>query len=356
MKRRAFTRRKSVVRTRGKLKGRRWANWPVEKLLDLRLCDLNLSLKGTVLEGRIEKVRSELETRNLRFQPYFWLSDDWFTPEDITGAAIPFYLAHPRLMRLERSQMGEVEGGTHEWCMKLLRHEVGHALDHAFLLHRRRRWQKLFGRSSYRYPRFYRPNPYSRRHVHHLEYWYAQSHPDEDFAETFAVWLRPNSQWRKKYRGWPAFRKLEYVDELMAEIAGEKPLVRTRSFVEPLSTLKKTLREHYVRKTEIYPTEYPSFYDRDLRALFTTKTRGKIQESASAFIRRRRSKILRMVSAGIGEHRYPLEHVFREMTGRCRELKLYVGGAERETMVRFAVLLTKHTMESLYRHRYWVEM
>lgn len=343
-------------RQKRKLPGRVWAGWPTERLLDLRMCDLDVSIPGTVLEKRIDQVRRELERRNLRFQPYYWFSDDWFTPEDVTGTAIPFYLAHPRLMRLERGQMGEVEGGTHEWCMKLLRHEVGHALDHAFLLHRRRRWQKLFGRSSYHYPRCYRPNPYSRRHVHHLEYWYAQSHPDEDFAETFAVWLRPNSHWRSKYRGWPALRKLEYVDELMAEIAGETPLVRTRSFVEPLSSLKKTLREHYARKMEMYPTEYPSSYDHDLQVLFSTKMMGKRRESASAFIRRHRPRILRMVSAGIGEHRYQLEHVLREMTGRCRELRLYAGGAERETMVRFAVLLTKHTMESLYRHRYWVEM
>lgn len=342
--------------TARKLSSRVWARWSTEQLLDLRMCNLDLSIKGTVLEGRVERVREELDRRNLRFRPYFWLSDDWFTPDGSTGTAIPFYLAHPRLLRLERSQTGEVEGGTLEWCMRILRHEVGHALDHAFMLHRRRRWQRLFGLSSYNYPRFYRPNPYSRRHVQHLEYWYAQSHPDEDFAETFAVWLQPHSQWRKRYRGWPAIKKLEYVDELMSEIAGKRPLVRTRTQVDSLVTLKKTLREYYTQEAVAYARDYTVVYDRDLRQLFTNERGRKPRESASAFIRRVRPGIQRLVSCWIGEYRYQLDHVIKDMIGRCRELKLYVEGTERQTMIKFTILLTKHTMDSLYRNRYWVEM
>ena len=347
---------KGTKGTRRKLPSRVWAKWSLKRLLDLRMCDLDLSIKGTVLERRIEQVHSELERYNLCFRPYFWLSDDWFTPEGSTGAAIPFCLAHPRLMQLERSQVGEVEGGTRQWCMKLLRHEVGHTLDHAFMLHRRRRWQRLFGYSSHKYPGFYRPNPYSRRYVQHLEYWYAQSHPDEDFAETFAIWLQPNSQWRKRYHGWPALKKIEYVDELMGEIAMKKPLVRTRIHMDSLATLKKTLREHYAQKKAAYARDYTVIYDRDLCQLFTEERGHKPRESASAFIRRVRPKIQRLVSSWIGEYRYQLDHVIKDMIGRCRELKLYVRETERQTMIKFTILLTKHTMDSLYRNRYWVEM
>ena len=35
----------------------------------------------------------------------------------------------------------------------------------------------------------------------HLDPWYAQSHPDEDFAETFAVWLTPEVQLEDALRG-----------------------------------------------------------------------------------------------------------------------------------------------------------
>lgn len=323
--------------------------------MDLRLCDLDLSIEGTVLAPRIERVREELRLRKIDFKPYFWLSDEWFTPVGMTGTAIPFCLAHPRLMRLERAMMDEVEGGTQEWCLKLLRHEMGHAIDHAFKLNRRRKRQELFGYSSRHYPRVYRPNPHSRRHVQHLSYWYAQSHPDEDFAETFAVWLRPRSLWRKHYRGWPALKKLEYMDELMEELAGRKPLVRTRARVDTLPTLKKTLREHYRARQGGLETTWPNSYDRDLRRLFIDH-RGRGREAASAFIRRVRPQVMRMVARWVGEHRYQLDHVLTEMIGRCRELKLYVFGPEQRVKRDFAIVLTKHTMDSLYRRRRRVEM
>ena len=189
-----------------------------EQLLDVRLCDLGLSIKGTVLRERIEQLYDELAARGLKFKPHCWLSDDWYSPDGVPGIAIPFYLAHRRLMRLERKQLLEVEGGTHEWCMKILRHEAGHAIDTAYRLRRRRKYRELFGKVSQPYPQYYQPKPHSKRYVMHLDMWYAQSHPVEDFAETFAVWLRPRSRWRSQYREWPALRKLEYVQELMQEV------------------------------------------------------------------------------------------------------------------------------------------
>jgi hypothetical protein len=332
-----------------------WSHWEKEKLLDVRLCDLKMSIPGTIIETRIKRLENELKKRKLRVRPYFWLSDDWFTPDGYTGIAIPFYLAHPRLVRLELTMASEVEGGSFDWCMKLLRHEAGHVVQHAFKLHRRRQWQQLFGLSSHRYPRFYRPNPYSKRHVFNLDYWYAQSHPDEDFAETFAVWLQPRSNWKKKYMDWPALKKIEYVDQLMAELTDKKPLVTTKAKLDTLPQLKKTLREHYQRKLNGTKREYPDFYDRDLTRLFIS-TPQKKSEAASAFIRRAKPQILSQVSDWIGDYDYHLKHVLKEMTGRCRELKLYANGSEQQMKNDFSLLLIKYTMDSLYRSRRWVEM
>ena len=354
-----MTTRKKTSKSRNgnrRRRGKFWTRRSDERLLDLRLCDLNLTIEGTALQARIDKVREELWARDLRFVPYFWLSDEWFTPDGMTGTAIPFYLAHPRLMRLERAMMGEVEGGTHEWCMKILRHEVGHALDHAYRLNLRRRRQQLFGHASRHYPRVYRANPHSRNHVQHLSYWYAQSHPCEDFAETFALWLTPRSSWRKRYRGWPALKKLEYVDELMADIAGTKPPVRTRAQVDRLRTMKRTLRQYYERKEGGYEIEWPDFYDRDLYRLFSDPGGPSSREFASAFIRRQRPEILRLVSPWLGEHRYQLDHVMAEMIGRCREFKLRVVGRDPQVTRDLAMILCKHTMDSLYRRRRRVEM
>src|SRR5688500_2847267 len=214
-----------------------------ELLLGVRMCDLGLAIEGAELEQRIGRVNSELDARGLT-RPRFWLSDDWFTPDGVPGIAIPFYLAHPRLARLEESQLFEVEGGTPSWCMRILRHEAGHAIDNAYDLRQRPDRQRLFGSSALPYPEYYSPRPYSRSFVLHLDSWYAQSHPDEDFAETFAVWLHPRSDWRRRYEGWPALRKLEYVDALMKELAGRPPDVTTRRVVDPLHRIKRTLRQH----------------------------------------------------------------------------------------------------------------
>ena len=139
-----------------------WASLPDEELLQLRLKDLNLRLEGTWLESCLRDLHTELAERGLRIAPHAWISNEWFSPEDSPGIAIPFYLAHPRLMRLERKMIIDVEGGSVPECMRILRHEAGHALQVSFQLHRRRRWQELFGRSSTRYPDYYRPNPASQ--------------------------------------------------------------------------------------------------------------------------------------------------------------------------------------------------
>src|SRR5690242_17828978 len=207
---------------------RSWTRMSDEQLLGMRFCDLRLRLERTPLAKRVRRLYRELDRRQIGIRPHCWLSEEWFSPDGVPGIAIPFYLAHPRLMKLENHKMLEVEGGTRDWCMRILRHEAGHTIDTAFRLHRRRPWQDVFGKSSQPYPDFYNPKPYSKSYVLHLDSWYAQSHPAEDFAETFAVWLKPDSDWRKRYTGWPALKKLEFVDQLMGELADQTPPVRSR--------------------------------------------------------------------------------------------------------------------------------
>src|SRR6266540_4769229 len=279
-----------------------WASLPDSELLKLRLKDLKVTIAGTWLERCLEDLYDELAERGLRIRPHAWMSNEWFSPDDTPGIAIPFYLAHPRLMRLERKMIIDVEGGTVPECMRILRHEAGHVLQHSYQLQRRRRWQQLFGPSSKRYPSYYRPNPASRHFVQHLRLWYAQSHPDEDFAETFAVWLRPRSNWRKRYAGWPVLKKLEYVDELMREIAGERPVLTRRKRVEQLSQLTQTLAEHYRKKQALYAFDAPKTYDRDLRRLFSDDPRHRRSPAASTFIRHNRGKIRRTVAKWTGEY------------------------------------------------------
>ena len=330
-----------------------WTRLNDEELLDVRLCDLGLKIEGTPLEERIDQLHAELRDRGITFRPHCWLGEEWFSPDEVPGIAIPFYLAHPRLTRLEDRMMLEAEGGTRSWCMRILRHEAGHAIDTAYRLHRRRPWQRVFGKSSRPYPDFYQPRPMSRNYVLHLNSWYAQSHPWEDFAETFAVWLAPNSRWRTRYARWPAIKKLKYVDELMGQLAGRRSLVRSRKRVEPLSELRKTLREHYQAKQVRYSTDHPDVYDRDLRRLFSRAPRGK-HESAAAFLRRARPDLRRTVAHWTGEHPYTIDQVLQEMIVRCRQLGLYCDRDRRQARQDAAVLLTVQTMNYLQNghHRF----
>lgn len=309
-----------------------------DELLDTRICDLKLSLRETPLESRIDQLNQELGERNLRFRPHYWLSDDWYSPEGIPGIAIPFYLAHPRLVRLERKQLLEVEGGTKEWCMKILRHEAGHAIDTAFRIRRRSRYRELFGRASQPYPEFYRPNPQTRDYVLHLEMWYAQAHPVEDFAETFAVWLPPKSRWKARYRGWPAMQKLEFVDQFMNSVSGKSPLVASRRQTEPLSQIRRTLRTHYRRKREYYGMSFPNVFDKDLRKLFSSDRAHRRNPTAAALLSRWRGEIRRVVAHWTGAYTYMVDQVIQEMIERCRELDLRLGTTQ-EVCKRDAMIL-----------------
>ncbi|MBP1634667.1 MAG: uncharacterized protein H6Q10_1241 [Acidobacteria bacterium] len=327
-----------------------WWTLPDEQLLDLRMCDLPVRIEGSWVEPRVAELRQELSALGLEFPLTVYLSDEWYTPDGVSAIAIPFYLAHPRLHKLEQAQMLEVEGGDHAWCMRILRHEAGHALDNAYGLRRRRKRRELFGSPSEPYPEFYAPRPYSRSYVLHLDSWYAQSHPDEDFAETFAVWLTPGSRWRTRYAGWPALRKLHYVDELMRTLRGRPPAKASTQPLDPLTRMRRTLRQHYRSKRRHYGLDRhrPAFYDRDLRRLFSDAPEFAGSVSAAQFLARLRRPLRTMVASWTGIYQYTIDQVLEEMIQRCRELKLRVAMPEDQARQQLAVLLTVQSMNYLH--------
>jgi hypothetical protein len=332
------------VSKRSPYRGRRqpeWARWPDDELLDLRFRDLGLRFEDTVFPERLDRLHRELGERDIRLRPHAWLSDEWFSPDGVPGIAIPFFLAHPRLAKLEDRMMLEVEGANERWFHRLLRHEAGHAIDSGYRLHRRKLWRDTFGSFATPYPDHYRAEPGSRNFVRHLDAWYAQSHPAEDFAETFAVWLRPGYRWRKTYLGWPAMRKLRAVDSLMKDVAGRTPPVRSRRRPGAVSRNGTTLREHYERKRSHYGSEFPTISDPALYRLFSANGGRR---RASAFLRRSRASLRRSVARGTGQHPYTVDQILNDMIGRCRELELVLDRPEEEVRMDAVVLLTVRTM------------
>tara|TARA_R110000868_G_scaffold72133_4_gene210387 strand:- start:250 stop:1140 length:891 start_codon:yes stop_codon:yes gene_type:complete len=196
---------------------------------------LRFDLKRSWLNDCLDQVKAELKQKNIK--PFFhaWVSDEWFSPDGCPGIAIPYYLFHPALIKLNKQNNLPVEGVTKTKALQLIRHEVGHAIENAWRLRRKKTRQQLFGLSSTRYPEIYTPCPRSTDYVEHLGEGYSQSHPDEDWAETFALWLSTSKRtWNKKYKGTKALEKLLYCETLMSEIAGTKPLNSEKFVVSPI--------------------------------------------------------------------------------------------------------------------------
>jgi len=303
---------------------RSWTRASDAQLLKLRLCDLGLTLESSRLAAHVRRLYRELAGRGIEFRPHVWLAEEWFSPDGVPGIAVPFYLAHPRLERLERRIMREVEGGNARWLMRILRHEAGHALDNAYRLRRRRRWREVFGPASLPYPHRYRARPGSRRYVHHLGEWYAQAHPTEDFAETFAVWLKPNSHWRTTYAEWPALNKLELVEELMASVRGRRAPVANRQRVEPIATDTRTLADVYRRKLAHQRHYRRGLADHLLGKLFSAAATHPGAVRASTLLRARKTALVTAVSRELGIERYSVYQILRMLIERCEALKLYV--------------------------------
>ena len=323
-----------------------------ETLLHTRIRDLPISIRGTWLEECIAKLYEELKEKEIRFSPQCYLADEWLTPDQEPVVGIPFFLAHPALMRLEKQMMLDVEGGTKPWCLKLLRHETGHALNYAYRLFIRKHWQKLFGRFHQDYPDTYRFRPYSRSFVRHLEDYYAQYHPDEDFAETFAVWLDPESDWHNQYKGWKAMDKLNYVDTLMKSLRNKEPLVpRGRKYWQS-SRITATLERYYKKKRHSYAEDFHDFHDVNLKRIFSDAPEECAGVMAAyAVLRKYRKNIINTVSSMTGEKKYILDDLLAALINRCRDLRLVIPDSEPLAMVKITAYVTTLMMNYMYTGR-----
>jgi Putative zinc-binding metallo-peptidase len=329
-----------------------WVSLKDEEMLALRICDLGVRIEGSELEPRVQQLFDDLATHGVTLRPDCYLGDEWFSPAGVPAIAIPFYLAHPRLKTLEMHQMMEVEGGTPEWCQMLLRHECGHAVNHAYGLSARKDWQQTFGSPETEYaPETYTPRPYSRSFVQHLPNWYAQAHPEEDFAESFAVWLgSPPEEWRKKYRKWKALEKLEYIHSVMQEANGSKPAVTKGRRISEASKLRRTLARYYASRRKLYAEDFPDFYDADLRAIFSDGEPGA--ESAAKMMRKNRAALIASIVQWTGQRKYTVSMLVRRLIQRCHQLKLSAPRDSVRVQFELAAYLASLVTNHLYTGKF----
>jgi hypothetical protein len=291
------------------------------ELRSRRISDLALKIQGTRLETLVDKLYSELERSGISFRPTTYLSDEWGCPQNIPAIGIPFYLADPELCKME-GQFTGVEAEDEKEVMMLLRHEAGHALNYAYRFFAKRGWSKTFGQFKIPYREIYRASPFSARFVRHVPGWYAQKHPDEDFAETFAVWLTPGLPWREIYRDTPALQKLIFVNNLIHRYGRQSPEVILTRLDKPVQELNMTLDNWYQSFREVRPLQVrlPDIINEDLRRLLPAEN-GK---PAADVIRASQSQLIQDVNYWTGIDRHILISLIDELLERVRTSGLKV--------------------------------
>src|SRR3954471_7464776 len=330
-----------------------WVNLSDEELLEKKISQLGLKLEGSELEPLIKQLYEELSQKGLAFHPLCHIGDEWFVPVGIPAIFVPFFLVHDRLRKLERKMVLEVEGEAPEAFMRLIRHEAAHAYAYAYQLYKKKKWQRMFGlTSSEETPQFYRPRPYSHSYVLHLDDWYAQSHPDEDFAETFAVWLTPGDDWRKRYAGWKALQKLEYVDELMRSLSGKAPTHQPQYDVAEYDCLNLKLKTYYARKRKLYEDSYPNFYDNDLQQLFAAGPEIVGRVKASTYLRQRRRQLMDSVCQWTNEKKYRVNKLLNRLIERCEQLNLYIKADDAQQNLQVSAYITTLVMNYLFTGKF----
>jgi hypothetical protein len=295
------------------------------ELLNSRVCDLKLRIEDSPVEPFVQRLHRELAAKGLKFQPECYLTDSWGCPDEVPVIGVPFYLADRRLLRIEEEQTGEIE--SEYVLMMLLRHEAGHAINYAYRLHERPEWVETFGKFSRPYRDSFRPNPFSREYVRHIVHHqhgrtYAQKHPDEDFAETFAVWLTPRSGWRRHYRNWPALRKLQYVDRLMKGLRGEVPRVSRGLLCTPVEEMDVMLAEHYGQRADRYRAAAQGYVDDKLREVFPS-VRGRTLLPAKDLFRKHQDDLLARVARWSGLDEEEVRALLEKLEDRAAALDLY---------------------------------
>ena len=310
----------------------------LQEILNKPIKELGLRIEGSPLERFVQQLYRELESKKLtKFRPAVYLTDEWGCPSGEPVIGIPFYLAHAELAQLEK-EANDLEDARE--VMMYLRHEAGHAFNYAYKLHRTPEWKQLFGPFRRPYHDNYRPVLFSRNHVRYLPGWYAQKHPDEDFAETFAVWLTPRSAWRKRYKGWGAMAKLRYMDRIARELANTDPLRRRAETDITVDEMEMTVAEFYHRNgQEIQLGDL--LLDTDLRDIFDASKRRKTAKPAQQFLQAHRKAVVDKVAYWTGAQRPLVKKLVESIETRLGELNLFADlQREAEHLIQITVYAT----------------
>ncbi len=324
-----------------------------------RIRDLGLAIEGTRLEPVIADFQAEIAALQLaHLKPTFYLSTEWGVVFGSQSIAMPFYLARPELEAIQVEQVGHLEGAGRAEILRYLRHEFGHVLNYAYHLFEGEEWVRQFGSITQPYVEEYRPKPFSRRFVRHLPGWYAQKHPDEDWAETLAVWMTPGKDWRKTYRAWPtALAKLEYCDRMMAALRDRQVVEEAQERDEEVGDLAYSLQEYY-SKLDTSQDGLPPGLEGALTAIFEDidspdgATNGA-RKPAEALLRSMERELVANVYLWTGHFPERTRSLVRHLASRAGELQqVYTADQEARLSVAITTFVTALAMNHVHRGTY----
>ena len=322
----------------------------IRGVLDKKVSELGLRVEGSPVEKYVHQLYHELERRGFRkFKPVCYLTDEWGCPDQQPVLGIPFYLADPKLRKLE-SAVDKLE--DERQIMMYMRHEAGHVFNYAYRLYTTPEWRRLFGPFYRAYRDDYTPVPFSKKFVRHIEGWYAQKHPDEDFAETFAVWLTPRSPWRRQYKGWPAMQKLRYVERVSRAVADVEPIVNTGEVDITPEDISDTVAQFYERAAQERQARIDLALDAHLGKIFLDRRR-KESRPAADIVSRHKPELIDNITYWTGVQRPIIRGLIESICRNCERMKLWGElGEEPRYLVEVTALATVLAMNFLTRGRF----
>lgn len=328
-----------------------------DEILNRRICDFKLQIEGSPLESIISKFKQELKACGItRLKPQFYLSDEWGVSDGSVAIAIPFYLADEKLRKIQQVRGGLVEGIDPDDILRYLRHEMGHVVNYAYRIYETEAWTRIFGPMARPYNDEFSTRPFSPDFVRHLPGSYAQKHPDDDWAETFAVWMTPGLDWRQLYEDAPgALGKLEYCAKTIATLIDRDPDVSNVELDEKVDELSYTLQEFF-DPVELGGLVIPHSLDGDLRGIFSpwSGLGAAVQEgrkgSGGALIRRNQDLLANTTYRWTSVEPHFLHPLLAHLAKRADTLGLTYPMDERDTiLVQLSAFLTTLAMNKVYK-------
>ena len=331
------------------------------EILNRRICDFDLRIEGRPLEQIIERFRAEMRERGITaLEPRFYLTDEWGVPEGTVAIGIPFYLADAELLRVHGLKGGLVEGSRRGRHLALPPARARPRRELRVPPIHERRVDASFGPMSRPYPQEYKALPFSTSFVRHLPGGYEKTHPDEDWAETFAVWMTPESAWRELYADSPAaLAKLEYCDRMLAALKDKSPDVTSTAIDYEANEINATVQEFY-ESFEVGDVRIPRSLDGDLRLIFARRTDSAAPAAtaqdaprtgdAALLMRRQRDALVGVAYRWTGLTPELLWKLIDHLIDRAAELKLTYALSERDAiLVELAGFIHTLAMNYIYR-------